>query len=314
MYRTLLLLALATLLPVAGFARSPDFSRDSSWPGPLPDGWKFRMVSNLATDSRGRIYVAHRGAHPVVIFDKQGNFAGSVGDDVFEQSMMYDVRKDPPTPISREFWIHGIHVDPEDNVWVTDIGRHVVFKFCPQGKLLLTLGTLNQSGEDAGTFYQPSGVAVATTGHIYVADGYGNSRIVKFSPEGRFMKAWGRKGSQPGEFNLPHGITVDAEGRVYVAERLNHRVQVFDADGQFLVEWADLPHADSIVLRKRGGAYVGSGWDIIHVDEAGKPVTKIGHHAVFGYPHGLLEDADGNLYVADPVSDGAARPPRRFLR
>ena len=314
MHRFVLFLFAASLLPAASLDASTDFSREASWPGPLPEGWKFRMVSNLAADSRGRIYVAHRGAHPVVIFDRQGNFTGSLGDDVFEQSMMYDVMKDPPTPISREFWIHGIHVDPADNVWVTDYGRHVVFKFSPQGKLLLTLGTLNQSGEDAHTFYQPAGVAVAPTGHIYVADGYGNSRIVKFSPEGRFMKAWGRKGSKPGEFNLPHGIAVDAGGQVYVAERLNHRVQVFDADGQFLVEWKDLPYANSIVLRKRGGAYVGSGRDIIQVDEAGKPVTKIGSHAIFGSPHGLLEDTDGNLYVADPVSDAAARPPRRFLR
>ncbi|MBL9213889.1 MAG: 6-bladed beta-propeller [Opitutaceae bacterium] len=309
-----LLLLLLLFCPAAALAAAPAPVRDPAWPGALPEGWKFRMVSNLATDSRGRIYVAHRGAHPVVIFDRDGRCVGSLGDDVFELTLMYDVMKDPPAPISREYWIHGLHVDPADNVWVTDYGRQVVFKFSPEGRLLLTLGTLNRSGADERTFYQPAGVAVARSGRIYVADGYGNSRVVMFSPEGRFLKAWGRKGSGPGEFNLPHALAIDDAGRVYVAERLNHRVQVFDADGNYLTQWPDLPLANAIVLRPEGGAYIGSGRELIQVDADGRRVGKIGDYETLGAPHGLLLDAAGRLYLADPVSDGAARPPRRFTR
>lgn len=307
-------LVLLMLLLTAGHAAAAEYSADPSWPGPLPAGWKFRMVSHLAEDSRGRIYVAHRGEHPVIIFDRDGQFVGSLGDDVFEPSMMYDVMKTPPAPISREYWIHGVHVDPWDNVWVIDYARQVIFKFDAQEKLVLTLGTLNQSGADEKTFYQPAGIAVARSGNIYVADGYGNSRVVKFSAEGRFLKAWGRKGDQPGEFNLPHGIAVDERERVYVAERLNDRVQVFDSDGRILAQWTNLPRANSIVLLKDGGALVGAGRDIIQVDDTGKRVAKIGDYERFGAPHGMLIDSGGNLYIADPVSDSAARPPRRFLR
>lgn len=312
MKRVLALLLTSLLLPVALHAAA-EYSRDPAWPGPLPEGWKFRMVSNMAGDSHGRIYVAHRSEHPVLVFDRNGNFLHSLGDEVFKITMMYDVMKTPPAPISLGYWIHGIHVDYQDNVWVTDYGRQVIFKFSPQGKLLMTLGTLNKSGDDAETFYQPAGVAVAPTGHIYVADGYGNSRIVKFSPEGKFLKAWGRKGSEPGEFNLPHAVAMDAKGNVYVAERLNSRVQVFDPDGRFLTQWK-LGRCNAIVLSRDGGAFVGSGKDILKVDLTGRILETIGTYEEFGGPHGLFEDSEGNLYVADPTSDSAARPPRRFLK
>jgi DNA-binding beta-propeller fold protein YncE len=248
----------ALLLAATHLHAASSFERDMTWPGALPEGWKYKMVSNISGDSKGRIYVAHRGEHPVLVFDKDGKFLRSIGDDVIEQSMMYDVMKDPPTPISRQYWIHGIHVDPSDNIWVTDYGRQVIFKFSQEGKMLMMLGTLNKSGADEQTFYQPAGVAVSKSGHIYVADGYGNSRVVKFSPEGKFIKAWGKKGSGPGEFNLPHAIAVGADDRIYVTERLNSRVQIFDADGNYLTQW-NLGRCNAIAMRPDGKtAFVGS--------------------------------------------------------
>lgn len=311
------LLAAFLLLSLAGLQAAPGYTQDPSWPGKLPDGWKYRMVGNAAGDSKGTIYVVHRGAHPLLRFDKQGKFLGSLGDDIFQQSVNFNLTVNPPIPISREYWLHGLHVDPWDNVWVTDLGRQVVMKLSPEGKLLLTLGTLDKSGTDEKTFNQPSSVAVAPSGHIYVADGYGNSRIMKFSPEGKFLKTWGKKGSGTGEFDTPHGITVDASGKVYVAERMNNRIQVFDAEGNFLAQWPGFTGPDSIKLLRDGTFYVGTGRGnprLFHLDPTGARLEQFGEVEIFGYPHGIHVDAEGSLYLADPVADKAARPPRKFVR
>lgn len=292
------------------------FALDPNWPQ-LPKGWKFRMVSNIAGDSQGRIYVAHRGEHPLLYFDQTGKFLGSLAEPNLKQSVNYNLTVNPPVPISREYWVHGLHVDPWDNVWITDLGRHIVLKFSRNGKLLLTLGTPGESGDSPRHFHQPSAVAVAPSGVIYVADGYGNSRVVKFSPEGKYLKAWGKKGRSIGEFDTPHGIAVDSTGKVYVAERLNNRIQVFDQDGRFLAQWPNYPRADSICLTRDGHAYVGTGRGdvrIYRLDLSGRLVESFGADGIFGYPHGMFMDSAGNLYVADPVGDNAGKPPRRFLR
>jgi hypothetical protein len=313
MNRTLLLVVMLSLRSGA-FAQAPEFSLDKEWPR-MPEGWKFRMVSNIAGDSKGRIYVAHRGAHPVVFFDKTGKFLGSLGEGVFQQSVNYNLTVNPPIPISREYWAHGLHVDPSDNVWVTDLGRQVVMKFSRDGKLLMTLGTLDQSGESPRNFHQPSSVAVAPSGDIYVADGYGNSRVVKFSSEGKYLKAWGKKGSGPGDFDTPHGIAVDAKGNVYVAERLNNRIQVFDSEGHFLAQWPNYSRADSIFITRKGQAYVGTGkGDIYKLDLSGRLLETIGIEKALGYPHGIFVDSGGSLYIADPIANSASQPPRRFVK
>ena len=129
---------------------------------------------------------------------------------------------------------HGLTVDKEDNIWVTDVALHQVFKFNRDGQLHMTLGVANVPGNDSIHFDRPTDVAVANDGSFYVSDGYGNSRIVRFSPAGKYLFHWGTHGSKVGEFNIPHGLTLDYKGNVYVADRQNNRIQVFDSTGVFI--------------------------------------------------------------------------------
>ena len=132
---------------------------------------------------------------------------------------------------------HGLGVDSHDNVWATDVTLQQVFEFSNDGRLLLTLGTERKPGLDGTHFNAPTAIAFAPDGSIYISDGYGNSRVAKFSASGKFLLDWGHKGSGPGEFNTPHGVAVDRQGLVYVADRENSRIQVFDPNGKFLRMW-----------------------------------------------------------------------------
>ena len=172
---------ISIFLSISSFGGDNSWSRAEDWPQ-LPKGWKLSKVSGVAADSRGRVYVGHRDTHPILYFDVSGKFLGTLGEKEIPPSVYYDLRTDPPTAMERRPWVHGLHVDPWDNLWVTDVGRHVVMKFDPEGKLLLTLGTRDKRDESPTTFNQPTHAVVGGSGHIYVADGYGNSRVVKNSP------------------------------------------------------------------------------------------------------------------------------------
>jgi hypothetical protein len=150
-------------------------------------------------------------------------------------------------------WPHGLHVDREGNVWGTDAASenavatavkagshagHVVRKFSPDGKLLMTLGEPGVPGNDEHHFRAPSGVVTAPNGDVFITDGHGsNDRVVKFSKDGKFIKAWGKTGYAPGEFHTPHGIAMDKRGRLFVADRGNNRIQIFDQEGKYLATW-----------------------------------------------------------------------------
>jgi len=195
----------------------PDYRRVAGWPT-LPAWLKLGPVSAVATDSTARVYVLQRAEPPVLVFDREGTFLRSWGKGLLKAP-------------------HGLRVDRDDQVWVTDTGRHVVMKFDATGKLLLSLGKQDQPGAGPDRFNRPTDVAVGPAGEVYVSDGYGNARVVKFSKEGMFLREWGKKGSGVGEFNLPHAIVVDGKGRVYVGDRENDRVQVFTEDGKFIAQW-----------------------------------------------------------------------------
>ena len=189
----------------------------------LPDGWKLTDVASVAVDSKDRIYVFNRGAHPMVVLDREGNFLKSWGEGLFSRA-------------------HGLHIDADDNLYCTDDGDHTVRKCSTDGKVLLTIGIPNKpapfmSGEP---FHRCTHTALSPKGEIYVSDGYGNACVHKFTPDGKLIKTWGEPGSDPGQFNIVHNIATDADGWVYVADRENHRVQVFDGNGKYETQWNNL--------------------------------------------------------------------------
>ena len=159
---------------------------------------------------------------------------------------------------------HGLHVDREGNVWVTDgLGKdgkgHQVFKFSPDGKLLLTLGKAGVAGAGPDEFNAPSAIVVAPNGDIFVGDGHGretNARIVKFSRDGRFIKTWGRKGSGPGEIDTPHALAMDSRGRLFVGDRNNNRIQIFDQDGNLLDQWTQFSRPSGLFIDRNDVIYV----------------------------------------------------------
>ncbi|MBI2928401.1 MAG: 6-bladed beta-propeller [Verrucomicrobia bacterium] len=197
----------------------------------LPPGWKFGRVSAVATDAAGEVYVFQRGvkADPILVFDGKGKFLRSWGKGLFGNP-------------------HGLRVDADGHVWVTDNGDHQVMKFTRDGRLLLTLGKKQHPGTDAETFNRPTDIAFTRSGDFYVSDGYGNSRVVKFSREGKYLFAWGKRGTGPGEFNTPHSIAVDSKGLVYVSDRENNRIQIFEADGKFVRQWNHLGATQSLFI------------------------------------------------------------------
>jgi DNA-binding beta-propeller fold protein YncE len=157
----------------------PDYRPVAGWPK-VPDDVKLGPVSGVATDSDDRVYVLHRGAKPVLVFDRDGKFLRSWGDDQLK------------TP-------HGLRIDKNGYIWITDIGNHQVIKFDAKGKPLLTLGRKGEAGTSDDKFDRPTDVAVAPSGDFYVSDGYGNSRVLKFSAEGKLLGQWGKKGTGEGE-------------------------------------------------------------------------------------------------------------------
>jgi len=270
--------------PLQGQAPFPDYRPVPNW-SKLPEGMKLGGVSAVATDSEDRVFVFHRGKKPIVVFDRDGNYLRSWGDEHFK------------TP-------HGIRIDSKNNVWTTDMADHHVMKFDPEGKLLLTLGKRGEAGTTPDRFNRPTDIAFASSGEFYISDGYGNARVLKFSAEGKFLKQWGKKGKEEGEFNLPHSIFVDAKGRVIVGDRENNRVQVFDADGKFLTQWKEsgAPYGMFVTTDRVFIADVRASW-IQVLDLEGKPLGRWGQKGTaagdFSGPHMLCVDSQGVVYVAE---------------
>ena len=220
---------------------------------------------------------------------------------------------------------HGMHVDPDGNVWLTDArgkdGKgHQVLKFSPEGKLLLALGKAGVAGDGPDTFNQPSDVIVAKTGEIFVADGHdenSNGRIVKFTKDGKFIKTWGKRGSAPGEFDTPHSLAFDSKGRLFVADRANNRIQIFDQEGKFLEEWKQFSRPSGIYIDKNDVLYVADSESNSKVNPGFKRGTRVGsakdgkvtafipdpepdpEKVVTSAAEGVAGDAKGNIYGAE---------------
>ena len=222
--------------------------------------WTFGQVAAVATTTQGRILVLHRGANPIRMFHADGRFVRSWGDGLFSEGKVGAIapadRKAGESGYSAAYGsagcdscgAHSVRVDPDGNIWVVDAPGHVVYKMDSEGGVIMQLGTKGLSGAGRTTFYLPTDVAFAPTGDLYVSDGYGNARIVKYTRDGEYLLEWGTRGTGPGEFGLPHNLVVDREGRVYVTDRDNQRVQVFDADGRFVTQWPDIGIVSSLFI------------------------------------------------------------------
>ena len=271
----------------------------------LPEGWEFRDVAAVACDSQDRVYVFNRGAHPMMVFDRDGNFLRSWGEGAFPRA-------------------HGLHIDVDDTLYLTDDGGHFVRKCAIDGKVLLELGVPGKPASfmSGAPFHRCTHTALSPRGEIYVSDGYGNARVHKYSPDGKLLFSWGEPGSDPGQFNVAHNIATDAEGWVYVADRENHRVQVFDANGKYETQWNNM-HRPCGLYCCRGAkpqfivGELGPGMNINRnfpnlgprlsiVDAKGKLVARLGGEQGPGLetgrfiaPHGLAVDSRGDIYVGE---------------
>jgi DNA-binding beta-propeller fold protein YncE len=271
----------------------------------LPEGWEFKDVAAVACDRQDRVYVFNRGEHPMMVFDRDGNFLRSWGEGTFPRA-------------------HGLHIDVDDTLYCTDDGGHFVRKCTPEGKVLLELGVPGQPAPfmSGKPFHRCTHTALSPRGEIYVSDGYGNARVHKYSPDGKLLFSWGEPGTDPGQFNVAHNIATDDEGWVYVADRENHRVQVFDGNGRYETQWNNMhrpcglyccrgPRLQFVIGELGPGMNINRNFPNLGprlsiVDAKGKLIARLGGEQGPGLetgrfiaPHGLAVDSRGDIYVGE---------------
>ena len=326
-----LLLALGTLATVSNDLPNP-YKAGVTW-GELPNGRKWGSTAGITIGRDGNLWALDRCGvsgssgtsclgsplDPILEFDPTGKFLKSFGAGLFVSP-------------------HKITIDKDGFIWVADNGigggkGQQVFKFDETGKLLLTLGKAGVAGRDNDTFDQPTEVAIAPNGDIFVADGHGqqptaNARIVKFDKTGTFLKTWGRKGTAAGDFDCPHTLAFDSRGRLFVGDRQNNRIQIFTQDGVFVAEWKQFGRPSGIYIDRNDVIYVadsesrdgaeGYGYDPgvhrgIRIGDArnGAVYAFIPDPTPYPYPtalasssaEGVVADAMGNVYGAEFTMD-----------
>lgn len=306
-----LFLVLATLCLFRLAARGAEFQVIHGWPQ-LPEGDIIGQVAGIGCDSRGDVWVFHRGSRAWMADPSKAGPIAEAAVYCFEgKSGKVRTKWGANTFLLP----HGLFVDQRDHVWLTDVGRHQIFEYDRDGTLLRAWGVSGVGGNDQGHFNKPTDVAVLPDGTFYVSDGYVNSRVVKFSADGKFQFQWGTMGNGPGEFIVPHGITVDATGKVYVADRQNDRVQVFTAAGEFLTQWKSpaMGRPYGVRIGKDGMLYVADGGEqpksppnrsgLAVLNLEGKVVATFGrwgnHDGQFMMAHDIALSQDGDIYVGD---------------
>ena len=268
----------------------------------LPAGWSFGWVPGVACDSQDRVFVYSRSEHPLIVFDQDGHFLESWGEDVLKDA-------------------HGIYIDAEDNVYCTERNTHCIFQFDKTGKKVFTLGTPGVPGaEDGDPFKFPTDMVVAPTGEWFVSDGYDNARVHKYTHDGQLIKSWGTWGSGPGQFQLSHCVRIDRYNRLWVCDRTNDRIQLFDMDGNYLEERGGLAKPDTIFFDPVE--------DIVYIAELDQQVSIYtldgallsqwgGRHRsdkpgeFRACPHGIWMDSKGDLYLGEVQMDGQLQ---KFVR
>jgi len=241
----------AAIIPPANTQAAGAYQLVDNW-AQLPQGTKWGVMTAVDVDAKGNIYAFQRSepgekegalSSKVLVFDSQGKFLKSWGQNLFSSA-------------------HGLRVSRDGFIWITDRAGDQVFKFTPDGELLMTLGKKGIAGDNNSqdALNGPSDVVIAKNGDIFVSDGEStNTRVVKFSKDGKFIKCWGTKGSGPGEMNIPHNIAMDSKGLLYVADRSNKRVQVFDQDGKYVNQMSQFGTPSAVYITKDDTLYVVDG-------------------------------------------------------
>jgi hypothetical protein len=293
----------------------------------LPDGYTHLDVVGVAVDSRDRLFLLGRQQPRVLIYERDGTFVGSWGEGMFTERT------------------HGLTIAPDDSVFIVDEGEEVVYKFTPDGELLLTLGNkgvASDTGYDGRSlesivrggppFNRPTNVAVAPSGDLYVSDGYGNARVHRFSATGELLGSWGEPGNGPGQFNLSHGVAVAPDGRVFVADRENDRIQIFTPEGAYLTEWRQVQRPTNVAFGADGRVYVSELWrragetSMLHgripddhpgracvLDLDGNVLARWGGPnrcapGSFVAPHDICVDSHGDIYVGEVAWTFGVKP------
>jgi streptogramin lyase len=252
---------------------------------PPRPGWALGMVSWVAAAPDGTVYLLQRGdsADPIVAVGPDGTVRRSWGRGAFVMP-------------------HAIRVDPHGDVWTTDAASSHVRKFSPEGRELLDIAVGGQPTPCRNNFCGTTDVAFAANGHVFIADGYANARVLEYTGDGRKVREWGTAGTGPGQFNLPHSIQIDGAGVVYVADRENGRVQRFDQSGRFLGEWTGFGKtfglkADGTAMwlatQPRQQPNLSPGW-LLKVDGAS---GRLLGWAPSAGNHGMEVTADGTLLL-----------------
>ncbi len=247
--------------------------------GRLPAGMSFGTVSQLAVDSTGHVYVFQRDDPPVIVLDPDGAYVRSFGADLIADA-------------------HGIFITQGDTVLLVDRDAHEIVACTPEGEALFRLGHRHRPSLGA-PFNHPTDIAQGPDGDLYVSDGYGNSTVHRFAPDGTRKRTWGRPGRGPGEFTTPHAVWVDHRNRVLVADRENDRVQLFTADGDYLTEWRDFYHPMDIWEDAASGMiYVTDQIPRLSMLSPDGQLVGRCRPVLFG-AHGVWGDAAGNIYLAE---------------
>jgi streptogramin lyase len=269
----------------------------------MPAGRTMGSTNAINVDAKGNIWVFERcGANscadsnldPILEFDPSGKLIRSFGKGMF-------------------VFPHAIEFDRDGNVWIVDAGvvdgvkGNQIFKFTPEGTVLLALGKAGVRGTTPDLFNEPSDLAIAPNGDLYIADGHintqSNRRIVHLTKEGKFIEAWGRPGTGPGEFDNPHSIALDSTGRIFVGDRTNNRVQILSPRGQFIAEWRQFGRPSGVRIHN----------DILYVadSESRNAPGQYGHNPGFhrGIYIGSVKDGKVTTFIPDPAPKGGASFP-----
>ncbi|MBS0205468.1 MAG: hypothetical protein JSS49_21395 [Planctomycetes bacterium] len=275
--RAMLILALA--FTVTAMARAADPYVSTGFV-PLPADIEIGAMSAVAVDGPDRIYVLHRGEPPLLVLDGKHRLIAGWGKGEFKT-------------------VHGLRVDSQGNVWVTDNALHIARRYSREGTVTLTLGQTGKAGGGETGLRSPDDLVVDSKGLIYVADA-GNKRIVKFDPNGKYLAEWGGGGKEPGKFATAHGLAVDSQDRIYVADRGNNRVQVFTNDSKFQAEWTAAGNPFGLLVTPEGVIVAdGDAHRLTLLDFDGKSLGAWGTPETLKLPHLMALGRDGMVYVTE---------------